>query len=218
MNDEWTAICLCLDRSGSMQRIRDSAEEAINGFMKAQAMVDGKRTIRVVQFDTVYEQVHPSIEAKTVPNYKLTPRGGTALLDAMGRSITEFGEELAAYPESERPGHVVYVVMTDGEENSSYEFTHADVQGMVIHQREVYGWNVVFLGANMDAMKVGEGLGVSRGSTMTYAATDHGTHAVMNSIDMYVASASAGPSGQSVTSFTDDDREAAVAEDSKTGD
>jgi hypothetical protein len=203
----YTAICLLIDRSGSMQSIKDATEEAINGFVHEQAAGDGRRTIRITTFDVgAPEQVCPSTPAAAVPQFVLHPRGSTALLDAMGATITEFGAELAAMAEDERPGHVVFAVMTDGLENASTDYTWPRVREMVEHQQNVYGWNVVYLGANQDAIKVGGKLGVRAGSSITYDANDTGTRSVIASASSYVSSVAGGGAAE----FTDDQRRAAT--------
>jgi hypothetical protein len=113
-----------------------------------------------VQFDTEYEFVHRAKPIEGVPEYVLTPRGGTALLDAVGRAINETGERLAAMPEAHRPGLVVFVVMTDGEENSSREFSKSQIKEKISHQQDKYGWQFVFLGANQDAFAEAGSMGM----------------------------------------------------------
>jgi hypothetical protein len=210
-NPDYCAMMLVVDRSGSMDSIRTSAEDAINEFIHDQTQSAGKRTIRIAQFDyhqgrTRYETVCPSTDPSAIEPFELDPRGGTPLLDAMGRSIEEFGLELVALPEDERPGVVILAIMTDGLENSSREFTWLTIKAMVEHQERDYGWNIVYLGANQDAIEVGARMGIQTGATMTYAATDHGTRSVVGSMTSYVAAAAAGQSA----AFTDEQREDAV--------
>jgi uncharacterized protein YegL len=207
----YTAIALLVDRSGSMMQIQRSAQDAINEFINSQKTAAGKqrRTVRLTQFDDTYQQVHPSRDAKDVPPFHLIPGGMTALYDAMGHSIKEFGEELAAMDEDQRPSTVIFAIMTDGMENSSFEFTRETVFKMVRHQEEQYNWQILYLGANQDAIEVGASLGIVRERSMTYAATNVGTRSVVNSIDGYVAVAAAG--GPAV--FTDLDREEAMKDD-----
>jgi uncharacterized protein YegL len=208
----YTAIALLVDRSGSMHVIQQSADDAINEFINTQrtaAVGEQRRTVRVSQFDHLYENVHKSLNAKDVPRFQLFPSGMTALHDAMAQSIREFGEELAALPEDERPSTVIYAVMTDGMENASVTHTREQVRKMVQHQEEVYKWQVLYLGANQDAIQVGFGLGVRQERSLTYSASNAGTSSVVNSLGDYVAVAAAGaPAG-----FTDEDREEAAKED-----
>lgn len=202
----YTAIMLLVDRSGSMKFLRQAAEGAINEFVNGQREQPGRRTIRIAQFDDEYTLVHESRPAAECPPFELIPRGTTALLDAMGRSISEFGAELAAMPPEQRPGTVIYAVMTDGLENTSKIYTWRSVHEMVRRQEQAYRWQILYLGANQDAIATAAQLGVQRDRAMTYAPTDHGTHAIYDSLDTYVATASAGQPA----AFTDEDRENAI--------
>jgi hypothetical protein len=98
----------------------------------------------------------------------LDPRGSTALLDAMGRLVTDAGARLAALPEDQRPGTVVVAVMTDGLENASREWTHAGVRELVDQQTQAYGWQFLYMGADQDAVEVGTRLGIDAAHAMTW--------------------------------------------------
>jgi hypothetical protein len=161
MRDDLTDITLVVDRSGSMETIRADAEGGVNTLITDQAREPGEALLTLVQFDTEYEFVHRGVPLDRVPRYRLVPRGGTALLDAVGRAINETGARLAAMPEADRPGLVVFVVMTDGHENSSREFTKATVREMIERQQAVYSWQFTFLGADADAFDEAAGLGIS---------------------------------------------------------
>lgn len=199
-NPRYTAIFLLVDRSGSMMSIRHSAEDAINEFIKGQIDAEGLRTITISQFDDRYDKVVDTLKRPvSVPHFYLEPRGSTSLLDAMGRGITDFGKKLAALPEDKRPANVIFAVMTDGRENSSVSFTYADVKAKVEHQVENYNWQVIYLGANQDAIAEAARFGIEEGRAITYAANDMGTRAVIRTMDSYVATASAGGSYQAST-------------------
>lgn len=205
----YTAICLVVDRSGSITEILSDAQGAINAFLSDQRKAtDGKRTVRVAQFDGLYDVVHPSLPAAQVPEYTIIPRGMTALWDAFGRGLTEFGEELASMPEDERPANVIFALMTDGLENVSKEWTAERVRELVKRQQSVYGWHVLYLGANQDALQVGEKLGVARGSALTYEASSVGVAAAASSMSSYVSRAVSGLS-VSDAAFTEAERKAA---------
>lgn len=208
----YTAIMLLIDHSGSMHSIKDDAEGGVNSFVADQAKAEGRRTIRIAEFSDEYLLVHASTDAKSVPRYSLVPFRSTALLDAMGRAITEFGQELAALPEDARPGTVIFAVMTDGHENSSREYGWGQIKALVAHQEEIYNWQVLYLGANQDAIAVGQRMGVSAGHSMSYSASSTGTRSVYNSVSDYVAvaAASAGP-----VEFSTEQREEAMLEDEK---
>jgi Mg-chelatase subunit ChlD len=203
-----TAIMLIVDRSGSMNALRVTAQAAINEFINAQK--GNNATIAVAQFDNIYELVTPSVSAALCPAFNLKPRGGTALLDAMGRGITDFGAELAAMPEDERPGTVILGIVTDGEENSSVEYDWKTVQEMVQRQENEYSWQVVYLASGQDAIATGAKMGVQAHRSMTYAASGLGTRSAYSSFSGVVAAAAAG--GQSI-SFSEADRLAAMEED-----
>ena len=119
MKTDLTDITLVVDRSGSMQDIRSDAEGGVNAFIENQAKEPGEALLTLVQFDTEFEFLHTGVPIKDVPRYSLVPRGSTALLDAVGRAINETGERISKLAEAERPALVVFVVMTDGLENSS---------------------------------------------------------------------------------------------------
>ncbi len=169
MDPNFTHITLVVDRSGSMEAIREEAQGGVNSFIRQQAEEPGRAELSLVQFDTEYELVYDSVPVGKVPKYVLQPRGMTALLDAMGRAMNATGQRLAAMPEHERPGLVVFVVMTDGMENASREFNREQIRQMTEHQRTKYNWRFIFLGANQDAFAEAESLGMPQTSAGNYS-------------------------------------------------
>ena len=169
MKKELTDITLVVDRSGSMQSIRDDAQGGINAFVEQQAKLPGEALITLVQFDTEYEFVVNGVPAGQFNEYELVPRGGTALLDAVGRAINETGHRLAKMSEADRPGLVVIVVMTDGHENSSGEFTKAQIKQMIEHQQSTYNWQFIFLGADQDAFSEASAMGMAAGGAAKFS-------------------------------------------------
>ncbi len=169
MRKDLTDITLVVDRSGSMDSIREDAEGGINAFIQQQAELPGQAVITLVQFDTEYEFVVKGKLAQGVEPYRLVPRGMTALHDAVGRAINETGERLAKMPEEARPGLVVFVVMTDGLENSSVEFTKSKIREMIEHQQSTYNWQFTFLGADQDAFAEAAAIGIAAGGAATFA-------------------------------------------------
>lgn len=160
MNKDLTDITLVVDRSGSMQDIREDAEGGVNAFIEEQAREPGEALLTLVQFDTEYEFVHTGVPLGDVPKYRLVPRSMTALLDAVGRAINETDDRLARLDVAEKPGLVLFVITTDGLENSSVEFTKSQVREMVKRKQEEHDWHFTFLGANQDAFEEAGGLGV----------------------------------------------------------
>jgi hypothetical protein len=170
MRNDLTDVTLVVDRSGSMEAIREDAEGGVNTFIAEQAKQPGECLISLVQFDTEYEFIHQGVSAGQCPRYKLVPRGSTALLDAVGRAINETGARLAAMPEAERPGLVVFVITTDGEENSSKEFTREQVNKMIAHQQQTYNWQFTFLAANAEAFAEAGGMGIEAAHAAKFGA------------------------------------------------
>lgn len=167
-NDRLCEIVVLLDRSGSMASIRADMEGGFAAFVEEQRKLDEPCVVSLYQFDDAFDVVYQERPLADVPPLVLRPRGATALLDAMGRTITMVGERLAAKPESERPGKVVIMVITDGHENRSREWTRDRVQALVEHQRQLYSWQFAFLGANMDAIAEAQTMGMSGAAAMDF--------------------------------------------------
>jgi hypothetical protein len=200
-----TAIAVLVDRSGSMALIRTDAEGAVNQFVEDQRNEPGACTVRLDQFDSEFENVYPSTDIKDVPKFVLSPRGATALTDAIGKTVTEFGAELAALPEDERPGTVIVVIVTDGYENASREWTTPAVHNLITEQQDKYNWKFVFLAAGQDAIATGGAYGFAQGGTMTFDTNNIG--GTFASTSTYVTNVRGGNKSYE---FTDEDRENAV--------
>jgi uncharacterized protein YegL len=168
MRNDLADLTIVVDRSGSMSSIQDEAEAGVNTFITEQAKAPGEAVLTLVEFDDKYEFVHKAVPIKGVPPYRLVPRGMTALLDAVGRSIAETGDRLAKMPEDQRPGLVAFVIVTDGMENSSQEFTRQKVREMITRQREQYNWQFTFLGAGDSAWQA-DRLGISAKDAASYS-------------------------------------------------
>ncbi len=139
MNKNLTAIAYILDRSGSMQSMVEPAIAGFNRFLDDQRKAPGHARLTLVLFDDQYEVPCQSLPIEEVTELDTTtyvPRGTTALLDAIGRTIEELGQRLAATPEPERPGQVIVAIFTDGLENASLQFDHHKIARMIAHQRD----------------------------------------------------------------------------------
>ncbi len=165
-----THLYFLLDRSGSMQSIKTDTEGGFDAFIEEQrASVEGECRVTLAQFDNDYELVFSSVPLAQVGPLTLTPRGSTALLDSMGRLITDAGAELAALEEDQRPGTVVVAIMTDGLENASKEWTRPAIKSLVEQQTQQYNWQFLYMGADQDAIEVGTAMGVSADHSVTYS-------------------------------------------------
>jgi len=182
MNNDLTEIWMILDRSGSMESIHSGTVEAVNSFIKNQQKEDGKATFTLRQFDDEVLTTYDRLPLERVPMMKLEdfqPRACTALYDAVGSAINDLGKLLANTPEAERPGQVVFTILTDGMENASKEFTGRRVADMIEHQKTNYGWEFFFLGADFDVDKVADDLNVSAGNRQIYEKTHEGVKEAM---------------------------------------
>lgn len=190
MKTGFTSITAIIDRSGSMSTIHSTTVNGLNEFIKSQKQEPGTAEFSLVRFDDKYEFLYtkPLNEVSVIQYSDLEPRGMTALHDAIGHTVINLGARLAAMLESERPENVIILIMTDGQENNSTDYLNK-VEPLVREQREKYNWNFVFMGANQDAVLVGQSLGVTLASSITYSANTGGTSNVMSSLNNYVKSA-----------------------------
>ena len=169
MNTNLSDITVILDRSGSMMYCRDEAIKGINLFVNEQKATPGDCTFTLIQFDTEFEVVHNGVNIADIPPIDLVPRDGTALLDAVGEGIVKTGERLAEMNEDDRPGLVIFTIVTDGEENSSSKYSRSSIKSMIKHQQDKYNWKFVFLGANQNAFLEAGLIGIPPTSTADYA-------------------------------------------------
>jgi len=168
MRSDLTDITVVLDRSGSMASCREEAQNGVNHFIEDQKKQSGEAVFSLVQFDTGYDFVHRGVLMKDVPAFELVPRGMTALLDAVGRAVNETGERLCQMDDEDRPGLVVFVIVTDGKENSSHEFTKTQIKEMIERQSSQYRWQFTFLGANQDAFGEAGAIGINTAAAANY--------------------------------------------------
>ncbi len=171
MTNDYVHITLLLDRSGSMASIRDDAIGGFNQFVADQQAQPGRATLTLVQFDSQasHDVVHHFRAIETVPPLTaktFTPRGGTPLFDAVGRTVKELERDLAALTPEACPSEVVLVVLTDGQENSSRQFNRKKIKALLAAKQEM-GWRVLFLSADLSAVDEAVDSGF-RGSRSAY--------------------------------------------------
>lgn len=202
-NPNKTLIAAILDRSGSMSGVRDDIIGGFNTFITDQRKTPGECSVTLAQFDDEYEIVYNNKPIQDTPNLDSStyvPRGNTALNDAVGRTINAIGSELSKASEDERPGHVIVVIITDGMENASKEFSGAQIKQMIEHQQEKYGWHLTYLAASMDKahVSVANSIGIrasafnqssrsAKGSEVLYAASSAAVSRLRSGVDKDLA-------------------------------
>lgn len=189
--ENFTSINVIIDASGSMSHLTHDTIGNFNSFLKEQKDYPGEAVFTLCTFNTDYRLPHDFVKIASVPNLDVksyVPQGGTALLDAMGTTIDSVGRKLAALPEDERPSKVIFLIITDGHENSSRRYSAAQIKSMVEHQKNVYSWEFVFMGANIDAIGTGTSLGISASNSLNYSADSAGTKELYRSISENMSS------------------------------
>lgn len=212
-------ITIVLDRSGSMESIRNDVIGGLNSFIDSQRTNDVPTRLTLNQFDDVFETVYEGRDVLSIPKFSrenFVPRGSTALHDAMGKSIFQTGERLAKLPEYLRPNRVMMVIVTDGQENSSQYFTRDRVREMIDHQQSKYSWVFMYIGANQDAITEGANYCISSNNALKFGTSTKGVQKTWDVLgrsaklygsndDDNVQQIKAG----NVTFFSDQDREEA---------
>lgn len=186
MNDQLTEIAFILDRSGSMESMIEPAISGFNRLLREQQQVPGSARFTLVLFDDQYEtpvQSLPIAEVVELDTTTYVPRGSTALLDAIGRSIDELGTNLAALPEAERPGQVIVAILTGGMENASTRFTWQEISARIRHQTDAYQWKFLFLGANQDAIATAGRMNIYAEDSSNFAMDSHSYGAAKDALN-----------------------------------
>jgi uncharacterized protein YegL len=191
MKQNLTEIVFILDRSGSMSSLVSDTIGGFNSFIEQQKKEQGEAKITTVLFDDQYEVLHNCVdihEIKELTEREYSARGMTAMLDAIGKTINDVGDRLSKTKESERPKKVIFVITTDGLENSSREFSKPRIKEMIEHQRNKYNWNFLFLGANIDSIAEAGSLGIDINYASNYSATAIGTQSLYGAVSKATSS------------------------------
>ena len=178
MRKGFTELVFILDKSGSMAGLESDTIGGFNSMLKKQKELDGECRITTVLFDHRYELLHDRIDIRAVS--PMTDReyqagGTTALLDAIGRTIQKLVSVQKNTAEEYRAEHVMFVIITDDAENSSREYSADQVKSMIEHEKEAYGWEFVFLGANIDAVETAGQFGIAPNRAVDYVPDGAGT-------------------------------------------
>jgi len=207
-----TSIVVILDKSTSMSIVQRETIEGFNSFLDAQKKEPGDARLTMIQFNTRYDIKYVEVPVRDVQplnTHTYNPSGMTALFDAVGRGIDELGQKLSNTPEHDRPEKVIFVIITDGEENSSIEYVKVPgkVASMIKHQEDVYKWKFIYLGAGPNALTQAVQLGVNMDMAAAYK--------VSNQTQLYSvlsASVTRGRSGQNMN-YTKGERHSLMADD-----
>ena len=190
MNTDYTALALVVDRSGSMHSVASDVKGSVKQFIGDQKKNPGKASLTVSQFDHEYEVIHNFKELSEVDEEAFangySPRGSTALLDAIGRATIEMAQKVQSMPEADQPKRVVVAIITDGLENASTDFTLEKIRDM-IKEKEELGWDFIFMGATLDTIDIAKNMGFSPKRSAVYDASNVKT--CMQSISDMITSA-----------------------------
>jgi len=178
MRKNLTEIVFILDRSGSMSGLESDTIGGFNSMIERQKSAEGEALISTVLFDNLSEVIHDRVrvqDIKPMTREDYTVRGCTALLDAIGGAIQHIGNIHKYARNEDVPEHTLFVITTDGMENASRRYDSEKVKKMIERQKEKYGWEFLFLGANIDAVETARHFGISEDRAVNYHSDSEGT-------------------------------------------
>ena len=191
MKTNRTELVFILDRSGSMSGLESDTIGGYNAMLEKQKKEAGEATVTTVLFDDKYELLHDRIDLKgiaPITDREYYVRGCTALLDAIGKTIQKIANVQKHTSPENRAGKVLFVITTDGMENASREYTYDKIRALVERQKQEYGWEFLFLGANIDAVTTADRLGIAKSRAVTYRSDRLGTLLNFSVLDGAVSS------------------------------
>ncbi len=189
MKKNLTELVFILDRSGSMAGLEDDTIGGFNAMIEKQCREPGEALISTVLFDNISEVIHDRIPLGRVPamtRKEYYVRGCTALLDAVGSAIHHIGNVHKYAREEDRPEKTLFVITTDGMENASRRYSYDKVKALIEKQKDQYGWEFLFLGANIDAAREAARFGIQADRAANYHADSTGTAVIYEAVNQTV--------------------------------
>ena len=177
-NNNLTEMVFILDRSGSMHGLEKDTIGGFNSMLEKQKNEQGEAYVTTVLFDNEYEIIHDRLPVRDVPEMtesEYQARGSTALIDAIGRTIKHIASIHKYQRKEDVPANTIFVIITDGMENASRIYSSSKVKRMIEHEKEKYGWEFIFLGANIDAVETARHFGISSDRAVNYNCDSAGT-------------------------------------------
>lgn len=191
MKKNLTEIVFILDRSGSMAGLEDDTIGGFNSMLQKQKREAGEAVVSTVLFDNYREVLHDRVDIQTIKPMtrdEYYVRGCTALLDAVGEAIHHIGNVHKYAREEDRPEKTLFVITTDGMENASRKYSYEKLKAMIQRQKDKYGWEFIFLGANIDAAKEAARFGIDEERAVNYHADKKGTAVIYEAVSEAVCS------------------------------
>ena len=195
MKNNITELVFILDRSGSMEGLEKDTIGGFNAMIEKQKKQDGACYVSTVLFDDVSEVLHDRVklgDVQKMTNKDYYVRGCTALMDAIGGAIHHIGNIHKYARNEDVPAHTMFVITTDGYENASRRYDSETVKKMIERQKEKYGWEFLFIGANIDAVETAARYGIDKDRAVNYQADVKGTEIVYETVTKAVSSIRAG--------------------------
>jgi hypothetical protein len=185
-----TSIKFILDRSQSMDQIKQATIDGFNQFIMDQREQNGEASLSLLQFDTKYEVNYTDVDIQVVEllsERTFIPRHWTALTDAIAITVLDAVEEYLDKDPQDRPDKVIIIAQTDGQENSSKLYIAEQVRSMIEHTREAWGWEYMFLGASSHAAAVAKSYGIGEEGAVSYTASDDGVTTMFATVSQRVS-------------------------------
>lgn len=190
-----TELVFIIDRSGSMSGLESDTVGGFNSMIEKQKKDDGECFVSTVLFDDVCEVLHDRVKLQNVPKMTdrdYTIRGCTALIDAIGGAIHHIGNIHKYARKEDVPEHTMFVIITDGQENASRRYSAEKVKNMIDRQKKKYGWEFLFIGANIDAVETASHFGIDKERAVNYNADSRGTGILYSTVAKAVSEARVG--------------------------